>query len=48
MDCTLIGQKTEEEVEKEKKKADFANLWNQELTFDERIALLSKTFDNKS
>ena len=36
---TLIGQKKEE---------DFATEWNKEMTLEERVALLAKTFDNKA
>jgi len=38
MDCTNIEQKKEE---------DFATEWNKEMTLEERVALLAKTFDNK-
>jgi len=38
MGWTLIGQKKEE---------DFATEWDKDLTIDERVALLAKTFDNK-
>jgi hypothetical protein len=40
--------KEEEEKEEEEKEEDFATEWDKDLTTDERVALLAKTFDNKA